>query len=63
MYYIFCFKGDKKEENIDTEDSSTDNDSDDNEERTLGDTTDILNMVMYLLMVEEVCGRTWRYTK
>ncbi|XP_039198082.1 X-linked retinitis pigmentosa GTPase regulator isoform X2 [Crotalus tigris] len=36
--------GDKKEENSDTEDSSTDNDSDDNEERTLGDTTDILNM-------------------
>ncbi|XP_032075384.1 X-linked retinitis pigmentosa GTPase regulator isoform X2 [Thamnophis elegans] len=31
--------GDKKEENSDTE-----NDSDENEERTLGDTTDVLNM-------------------
>lgn len=49
MYYIFCFKGDK-EENSDTEDNSTENDSDENEERTLGDTTDVLNMVMYLLV-------------
>ncbi|XP_007433307.1 X-linked retinitis pigmentosa GTPase regulator [Python bivittatus] len=36
--------GDKKEENSDTEDSSTENDSDENEGRTLGDTTDVLNM-------------------
>lgn len=50
VYYIFCFKGDKKEENSDTEDNSTENDSDENEERTLGDTTDVLNMVMYLLV-------------
>ncbi|KAM6448291.1 X-linked retinitis pigmentosa GTPase regulator isoform 2-T2 [Liasis olivaceus] len=35
---------DKKEENSDTEDSSTENDSDENEGRTLGDTTDVLNM-------------------
>uniref|UniRef100_A0A8C6VEX9 X-linked retinitis pigmentosa GTPase regulator n=1 Tax=Naja naja TaxID=35670 RepID=A0A8C6VEX9_NAJNA len=36
--------GDKKEKNSDTEDNSTENDSDENEERTLGDTTDILNV-------------------
>ncbi|KAG8136414.1 hypothetical protein E2320_004995, partial [Naja naja] len=35
---------DKKEKNSDTEDNSTENDSDENEERTLGDTTDILNV-------------------
>ncbi|XP_058042574.1 X-linked retinitis pigmentosa GTPase regulator isoform X6 [Ahaetulla prasina] len=34
--------GDKKEQNSDT--NSTENDSDENEERTLGDTTDVLNM-------------------
>uniref|UniRef100_A0A2D4FN81 Uncharacterized protein n=2 Tax=Micrurus corallinus TaxID=54390 RepID=A0A2D4FN81_MICCO len=36
--------GDKKKKNSDTEDNSTENDSDENEERTLGDTTDVLNM-------------------
>nr|XP_060626146.1 X-linked retinitis pigmentosa GTPase regulator-like isoform X1 [Anolis sagrei ordinatus] len=36
--------GDKKEENSGTDESSTEDDSDENEGRTLGDTTDVLNM-------------------
>ncbi|KAJ7320653.1 hypothetical protein JRQ81_020164 [Phrynocephalus forsythii] len=39
----YC-SGDKKEENGVTEESSTEDDSDEKESRTLGDTTDVLNM-------------------
>uniref|UniRef100_A0ABM5FY53 X-linked retinitis pigmentosa GTPase regulator isoform X1 n=2 Tax=Pogona vitticeps TaxID=103695 RepID=A0ABM5FY53_9SAUR len=42
--------GDKKEKNGSTGESSTEDDSDENESRTLGDTTDVLNMTHLMRM-------------
>ncbi|CAI5772404.1 Hypothetical predicted protein [Podarcis lilfordi] len=42
--------GDKKEEKNDAEESSTEDDSDENEGRTLGSTTDVLNMVIFIYL-------------
>lgn len=47
----FCFKGDKKEGSDDAEESSMEDDSDENDCLSLGNTTDTLNRVIYVLLI------------